>query len=309
MTGLYEDFVCAKTFFDMIIATLGQHKDINYNLGGNLIEYYKNLDEPNYKKVEYFIKQYLCCAPNHKSTKEFLNNSINFKPVWNHYRSLKPAEVLNIKEYISFTRMNFTPSDKFLCDCCTMYDGTSILQLNIITYILNHSKNVHLSELDDWKYECVADVNKLYEIKYSPVWLYRDTIYDDIDKQYKVYTKLIKKNNIKASETFKRSLFELIKFKEFFGCIEKRFCPYKFLAKIPKGIADEHTYLNFEDNYAPHINAICKIIAKKGTVGCNECSKHLEKEYFKDKRLKPFKYPESDVFRDYVKLIYKCYEI
>jgi hypothetical protein len=204
--------------------------------------------------------------------------------------------------------MNYTPSDKFLCDCCAIYDGTTIFQLDTIEYILtNISKDVNLEPLNNWTYTCPTDVNALVDLKYSPVWLYKDTVYSDINIHYNQFVTIISSQGLNVNTKFLTSLCELIKFKIFFGCIEKRYCPYKFLATIPDGIAKEHTYLDFDDTYAPHIEAVCKIIREKGTVSCGECSKYIEAEYIKENRLEPSKYPVSNVFGNYVELIYKCY--
>ena len=190
MDNMYIDYVCAKTYAGMIIATLGQHKDINFNLGGNLIRFYKNIDEPEAMKVVYFLQSYIHCAASHKSNKELYQNCVQFAPIWGYYKSINKTP-LKIQEYTSFTRMNYTPSDKFLCDCCSIFDGTSIFQLNVVEYILKHSKNKHLKELDDWEYTCVEHVSDLYDIKYSPVWLFRDTVPIDIHNHYQKYIRMI----------------------------------------------------------------------------------------------------------------------
>ncbi len=290
----------------MIHKTSIQHNDIKYNMLGNIDKFYSNTPETRLMQLYYNWRSIIHLSPSYVNNMKFLTLCRDFSEIYKLYMTIDCK--LQIRQYINFTRMNFTPSDKFLCDCCAIYDGTTVFQLDILKYILRHVSNDHVDVLNRWSYTCTHNISELIHIKYSAVWLYKDTVVDDINNLYNKYINIIHKRNLSVNETFLYSLRELIKFKEYFGCIEKRHCPYKFLTRVSKGIRKEHVYLNFEDNYAPHIKAVCEILSRKGTVSCGECSLYLEKEYFKNKRLIPQKYIVSDVFCDYVKLIYACYE-
>ena len=168
MDDLYSKYVCLKTNIEAIIQYHRWHKDIAYSLAANLNQFYKNIEEKDdLFTLLCYMQSAWYTAPNYRTNTEYLENNANFKPVWKQYKRIcrKSKEPLSIKEYLSFTRMNFTPSDKFLCDCCVIYDGTAVFQLNVIN--LERLKDTELTALDDWDYYCVSAVNQLYDIKYS----------------------------------------------------------------------------------------------------------------------------------------------
>lgn len=140
-------------------------------------------------------------------------NPLNLWLIQNLYKSLKSLKKYDLKSYISFSRLDINPRDKFCLDWYTLISGTINLYYDSLLHISKRYKRKYFSIL--------KSINTIYLFLFIKNIIYRNNINIKINKINSNVNTTIKKNINKNISKLK-IVYDIVYLKEILNIINKK---------------------------------------------------------------------------------------
>lgn len=182
-------------------------------------------------------------------------NPILLKLYHDLYKTFKSILIEPLQNYVTFTRLKISDSDKINCDWCSMANGLIyLIKISIEKYITD--KNTEkIKKIDITVLNRVNDYIGL-------VLFFRNFNIDEEIIKYKKY----KLNDEYIEELY----YKIIKLYVYLEKIELRFCPFKAYQNYYRNTDKRYLSINKENIYYAG-----EILSKYETIECHICNKEI----------------------------------